>query len=153
MEEWKIYPELSNYEVSNLGRVRNIKTKRILSKNIDKDGYFYVGLYQNKKKYCRHIHRMVALTFISNPDNLPIVDHINQDKQDNKINNLRWVTHKGNARNSKLNSKVKVCDFKGNIIKEFDTIIEASEYYNISNNKMCDAVIVNSKIQGYITYV
>ncbi len=67
MEEWKIYPELSNYEVSNLGRVRNIRTKRILSNNIDKDGYFYVGLYQNKKKYCRHIHRMVALTFISNP--------------------------------------------------------------------------------------
>jgi hypothetical protein len=152
MEEWKVYPELSNYEVSSLGRVRNIKTGRILANNVDKDGYFYVGLYQDKKKYRRNIHRLVALTFIPNPDNLPIVDHINQDRQDNRVENLRWTTHKGNSRNTKLNSKVKICDFEGNVIKEFDTIIEAAEHYNIPNDKMCAAAVVNSKIQGYITY-
>lgn len=45
MEEWRVYPEVSNYEVSSLGRVRNIKTGRILANNVDKDGYFYVSLY------------------------------------------------------------------------------------------------------------
>ena len=112
MEEWKVYPEVSNYEVSSLGRVRNIKTGRVLA----------------------------------------IVDHINQDRQDNRVENLRWTTHKGNSRNTKFNSKVKICDFEGNVIKEFYTIIEAAEYYDIPNDKMCAAAVVNSKIQGYITY-
>lgn len=152
MEEWKICPELSNYEVSNLGKVRNIKTGKILKNNVDKDGYFYVGLYQDKKKYRRNIHRLVALVFIPNPDNLPIVDHINQDRQDNRVENLRWTTHKGNSRNTKFNSKVKICDFEGNIINEFDTIVEAAEYYNIPDDKMCAAAVVNSKLKGYITY-
>lgn len=152
MEEWKICPELSNYEVSNLGKVRNIKTGKILKNNVDKDGYFYVGLYQDKKKYRRNIHRLVALVFIPNPDNLPIVDHINQDRQDNRVENLRWTTHKGNSRNTKFNSKVKICDFEGNTINEFDTIVEAAEYYNIPDDKMCAAAVVNSKLKGYITY-
>ena len=152
MEEWKICPEYPNYEVSNLGEVRNTKTKKVLSKHQDKDGYFRVGLFYNKRKCTKSVHRLVAVTFIPNSDDTLVVDHINQNRQDNRVENLRWTTRSGNSRNTQYNSKVKVCDETGKIVNEFNTIIEAAEYYNIPNDKMCAATVVNSKLNGFITY-
>lgn len=95
-EIWKQYKD-TNYEVSNLGNVRNIKTKRMLKPWKDLDDYLVVGFYVRKGKVKKYkVHRLVAETFIPNYDNLPCVNHKNENKQNNCVDNLEWCTHEYN---------------------------------------------------------
>lgn len=101
MEIWKNVPEFNGiYQISNLGRLKSfkeIKSGRILSNINRQGGYLSVVLqYKGFIRYTR-IHRLVAETFISNPDNKPEVNHIDGNKQNNCVDNLEWVTRKENA--------------------------------------------------------
>lgn len=99
------------YEISNLGRVRSIarevqrgnSTIRIKEKMkkpyIAGGGYYYIMLSKNGKTKIFTLHRLLAEAFIPNPNNLPEVDHINTNKSDYRLENLRWVTHKENNNN------------------------------------------------------
>ena len=91
-EEWKRYKN-SNYEVSNLGNVRNINGK-IKSQQLDRYGYLVTDLYINGKCKNVKVHRLVAQTFIPNPENKPTVNHKNEIKSDNRVDNLEWATIK-----------------------------------------------------------
>ena len=95
MEEWKPIVGYENYEVSNLGQVRNVKSGRILKPQMDKDGYLRLEL-QNPKKIFR-VHRLVLQTFLPTEEDLQC-DHINHIKTDNYLCNLRWVTCSQNLR-------------------------------------------------------
>jgi len=95
-EVWKSIEGFPNYEVSNLGQVRNktkIKSQRVANK------YYIVTLcnYGLKKNF--KVHRLVALAFIPNSDNKPTIDHINKNKLDNRLENLRWFDYKEQANN------------------------------------------------------
>ena len=99
VEEWKVIKGFENYLVSNLGRVKNSSTERILKPGTHHKGYLFVGLSKNGKGRSEKIHRLVAKAFVKNPDNLPVVDHIDRDRKNNKASNLRWSTHSANTRN------------------------------------------------------
>lgn len=101
-EEYRTIVEFPNYEISNLGNVRNKKTDRILKGSYNGDGYLKVMLYDVNSKKCRFIHRLLALTFIDNPENRPCVYHINGIKFDNNLTNLRYATHSENQHNRKI---------------------------------------------------
>jgi YesN/AraC family two-component response regulator len=89
-----------NYEVSNLGNVRNIITERIKRDFVKPNGYHAITLYLNKANKKYHVHRLVALAFIPNTENKTEVNHINGNKSDNSISNLEWSTRLENVRHS-----------------------------------------------------
>ena len=92
-EIWKTIPNFSNYEVSSLGNIRNKKTLKELAKNSLRGGYIRVGITNddNERKQVT-IHRVVAITFIPNPENKYTVNHIDHDKLNNSVKNLEWAS-------------------------------------------------------------
>lgn len=80
-----------NYKISDDGRVWSKKNNKWL-KPIDVNGYKKASLYKNGKEYQRLVHRLVAEAFIPNPNNYEEINHINEDKSDNRVENLEWCT-------------------------------------------------------------
>lgn len=85
------------YQVSNLGRVHSLYKNLILKGSEDSWGYLQVKLYKNGIKSNKKMHRLVAQAFIPNPENKPEVNHIDEDKTNNKLSNLEWSTAKENS--------------------------------------------------------
>ena len=96
-EIWKIIPGFSNYMASNKGRIKNIKTGYITLGSLDDAKYRRFALYNDDGvKIHTKVHILVAKAFLSNPDNLPEVNHKNKNHEDNRVENLEWVSHKKN---------------------------------------------------------
>ena len=91
-EDWRIIRPYSNYEVSDIGRVRNAKTGRILKPLTHGHGYYYVGLSTQNKVKKHLVHRLVAEEFITNEDGKANVDHRDGNKANNCVSNLWWVS-------------------------------------------------------------
>ena len=97
IEDWKDIPGYEGlYVVSNNGRVMNVRSGRILKEHITKFGYKRIGIYKNGVCRMHFVHRLVAEAFIPNPDNLPQVNHKNEDKINNNVDNLEWCDSKYN---------------------------------------------------------
>jgi hypothetical protein len=107
MEEFKIIKDFPNYSVSNYGNVKNNTTDKILSQPINTQGYAVARLCANGKSQNHKVHRLIASAFIENPDNKPCVDHIDNNKLNNDLSNLRWVTFRENSMNQKITIKNK----------------------------------------------
>lgn len=108
IEQWKNISEFPNYAVSNLGNIKNIITNKILVGGKDKDGYRQVTLIKNGKQFNRRICRLVALTFIDNPNNLPQVNHKDERVDNDNVNNLEWCTAAyNNTYGNRLNNSRK----------------------------------------------
>ena len=88
-----------DYLIFNDGGVFSIKTNIFLKTYKDKYGYLKVILYKNGKGKNLKIHRLIALHYIPNPENKPCIDHIDRNKTNNNIDNLRWVTPSENSIN------------------------------------------------------
>ena len=91
------------YAVSNKGRIKNVKTGRILHSFVNPHGYLQVMLCKDKKKYSYRIHRLVAYCFIPNKENKPYINHIDGNKQNNEVSNLEWCTAKENNNHARKN--------------------------------------------------
>lgn len=124
-EIWKPIPGFEGvYEASSFGRIKTLKRvytsgrnnshvrvqeEKILKFRTDKDGYFRVKLMKDGSAYYRRVARIVCMTFHSNPDNLPIVNHKDGNKQNDHIDNLEWTTFSGNTQHAFDNGLIDVC--------------------------------------------
>ena len=110
-EEWRKIDGLEYYMVSNYGRVKSVdrisvycngivskRKGRILKQNVGTNGYLYFNASENGKSMTKYTHRCVALAFLPNIDeSKDTVDHINNNKQDNRVCNLQWLSQHDNA--------------------------------------------------------
>lgn len=95
-ESFKQIEDHPNYEVSNMGRIRNKKTNKFLSPYIGQGGYLYVKL---DRQNCR-LHILVAKAFVPNPNNFPIVNHKRGKKTDARASQLEWCTQSENVKHA-----------------------------------------------------
>ena len=156
------------YEVSNIGNVRsldrsvikyNALTKRdnilhikgqIMKPSINKYGYYYLSLSKDGNRKSHLVHRLVAEAFIDNPNNLPQVNHIDENKLNNNVDNLEFITLEDNVKYS-LNQEIYKLDLDGNIIEKYTSINEAGRQNNmkISNKFGFPSSIVRAVEKEY----
>ena len=101
-----------NYFVSNFGNVKNSKTNKILKQCNHSQGYKLINLKNNGKWKSFRVHRLVGNAFLENPDNKEMIDHIDENKVNNNVKNLRWATRKDNGYNRGKNIN-NTTGFKG----------------------------------------
>ena len=104
---WKTIDDYPNYEVSITGSVRNVNTKRILKQKIvgiDGNKYYAIDLWKKNNGKMFKIHRLVAKAFLPNVENKECVDHVDNNKLNNTISNLRWCDLSENQHNRRLNN-------------------------------------------------
>lgn len=115
-----------NYMIDENGNILNLNTNKYLKGSIGENGYKYYRLSKNNKKRMFYAHRLVAETFIDNPNNLPVVNHIDGNKLNNNIENLEWVSYSDNTKhwhNTNIANRRKTeyysTDLPNEIWKEF----------------------------------
>ncbi len=129
MEIWKTINE-TNYEASSNGEIRNIKTGRILKQRIDKrTGYYIVDIQINGQSTTFKTHRLIAKTFLKVESN-SVVDHIDRDRTNNNVNNLRMVSIEENLANRKIFTTKKEIETIINLYKQNKNI---DEIYGLIN--------------------
>lgn len=148
MEIWKTIEGYPDYMISNMGRVKSINYRHTGKEKIMKYdfscGYPFVNLFQDKKRKKYYIHRLVASAFLPNPDNLPQVNHKDEDKTNNNVNNLEWCSPKynmnygtHNERVAKANS-IPILQFSktGEFIKKWNGVREVERELGIKHNNI-----------------
>lgn len=137
IEVWKDIDGYPNYQVSNMGNVKSLNynktgVERILKITKDKNGYLSVHLCKEGKVKYYLIHRLVASTFLDNPNNLPQVNHIDEDKTNNSVENLEFCTAEYNSnfgtRNERIGktNSIPILQFSktDELIKKWDSIAD-----------------------------
>lgn len=150
------------YQISNFGRVKsfyNNKEGSILKPYMNNYGYMSVKLYKNKISKNFKIHKLVAETFIPNINNYPCINHKDENKQNNKVDNLEWCTYKYNnnygtmqkRKALKQSKKINQYDLDGKFIKTWNGMREIERELHINNVciwKCCKGMLKQAK--GYI---
>lgn len=116
------------YQISNDGYVKN-KKGHILKNQMSNGGYYQLVLIKGKKHKQEFIHRLVAKAFLPNPDNLPQVNHIDEDKTNNCVSNLEWCTNKYNSQYSTAKKVYMVDQMTDKIIKSFNAMRDCDDYF------------------------
>lgn len=169
-EIWKDIKDYEGcYQISNKGRIKSLDRivefndgrKRlykgsILNPTYDKDGYLCIILSKNAIIKGFKLHRLVAEHFIPNPDNLPVVNHIDENKINNSIENLEWCSIKYN---NTYNDRIKIIteknsvpiiqyDLQDNFIKEWKSITEANKITGIASSSIISCCKGKNKKAG-----
>lgn len=138
------------YQISNLGYVKALRygnqkksnKEKIMKASPDGYGYLQLGLTKDKKTTMYKIHRLVAEAFIPNENNLPQINHKDENKVNNKVDNLEWCTLEYNinygSRTEKYRKKIKQYDLSGNLIKIWNSITDIEKELKIPHSHIVE---------------
>ena len=160
------------YQVSNLGRVKSLKRSYIRKEGVSRtipekflkpgklaNGYLQVILCKNSRHSNKLMHRLVAEAFLSNPNNLPQVNHKNEDKTDNRVDNLEWCTAKYNNNYGTIRERIGIANSKtvyqysidGQFIKEWISCHEVERELGFTNTAIRNCALgYSNSSYGYI---
>lgn len=177
------------YKISSFGRLKRLKRttlgkdgieynypELIIKGDYDKDGYIRTTMSKNKKKKTKKLHRLVAEAFVPNPNNYPEVNHLDETKDNNHVDNLEWITVKGNAnygtRNERITNhpnqikkingwkkQVRVTNLKNGEVNIYESATKAGKHLGLDQtlvSRGCrnNMIIGKSKGEGYkVEYV
>jgi len=152
---WEIWKDIQGYEwlylINNCGFVFSKKYNKFKNQRKDNHGYMYTNLYKNSTYKIKRIHRLVAESFIPNPENKPQVNHIDWDKSNNKLSNLERVTNKENWLHAIqniwrkqyitwwqhwLSKKLWLFSDRDILLKEFSCATDAAKYLGIAKSSI-----------------
>lgn len=157
-EIWREIDGFPDYEVSNLGRVCSFKGKypRIKKLRKNRDGYLQIQLWHGGKQVMKKVHRLVAEAFVPNPENKPQVNHIDENKLNNVVDNLEWVTRKENCNHGTRNSRL--AEVQGKAVVQYTTegvfmdlyssLTEAERVTGINKSHICQVCRGKRKTAG-----
>lgn len=141
MKDIKNYEGL--YAITEEGQVYSHKSKKYLKPREITGGYLGVTLYKDGKGTQYRIHRLVAETYLPNPDNLPIINHKSEDKTDNRVENLEWCSHEYNSNYGTIKEKITQNASNKNIHiycielqREFESAKQAAEELGITRQNI-----------------
>lgn len=153
-EQWKQVKDFPLYECSSLGKIKNINTKRILRPEKDKNGYEKVILCRCAYKKNIAVHRVVALTFLDNPDNLPQVNHIDGNKTNNCVENLEWCSNLYNIHHAISNALVVLTgENNPNAKLKKETVIKIKEMFATGKYNKCQLARIFGISNTMIRYI
>ena len=168
-EIWKDIPGYNGrYQASSFGRIRRALDNRIVPGNLGVHGYMISGLMKGDKYVPTRTHILVARTFIPNPDNLPCINHKDENKTNNRVDNLEWCTQAYNinygstrermSKNNPRKRAVEILNKAGEKIAELPCVNDAADYLDVSRvaltkalsgkTKYCKGVSVRYKDAG-----
>lgn len=160
MEE--VWADIEGYEnlyaISSKGRCWSYKTNKFLKETINNDGYLRFSLFKNGKHQRYLAHRLVAKSFVANPNQYPEINHINENVKDNYVENLEWCTHKQNINYGSRNKKVSMA-LKNNqnsakrvqnidTLNIYDSLTKAEKETGISKAQICLCCKFKAKTAG-----
>ena len=154
--EFKPIPGFEHeYAKNKNGRVLSLLTDQINNTSVDTNGYLMTNLYKDGKRYAKRVHILVAQTFIPNPDNLPVVNHIDGDKTNPKVNNLEWCSYSENtqhAHRTGLQTKTSNKEVIRGDGKVYPTLTAAALDNNISKSAISKVINGERKTAGGWTW-
>ena len=133
---YKKFEDYENYIIFKTGKIFSLIKNRFLNPSMDGRGYIGMSFYKKgRKKKGMTIHQLLGILFIPNPENKPTVDHINQNRSDNRLINLRWATRKEQVDNRSLNKNNTsgnkgISFYKGRKKEWHARIMVNGQYYN-----------------------
>lgn len=165
-EKWKDIPNYEGlYQISNFGRVKSFRkstkyrcqSEYILKPYVPQHGYEVVTLYDKSTKHKFLVHRLVATAFLPNPDNLPQINHKDENKRNNNVTNLEWCTAEYN--NAYGTARLRASDtaslpieqlaYDGKVIAIYRSTRIASELLGIKRGTLKSSIDKHSQLKGY----
>ena len=139
----------SKYFITEDGQVWSEKTKKFLKSRFDKDGYVRISMKNDEGKLkTRFIHRLVAEAYIPNPEGLATVNHKDENKQNNRVDNLEWLSQEDNIRYGTGSERSRIKRIKTVYCIELDeemTTEEAAVRFGVNANSICRAASGGNK--------